>query len=208
MVSLSQEIFNEMIPLATQILGEFLENYSKYWKILRKGIHVFREFFSKINSLKILRLYETRSNLGPSLDNRVSCFVTFTRNDKEEEEGEQERKTHAWKSRDRSREIEIAKDRCRRGSFKNGTSVRLCCCSYEAEGALGRDELENDAEEDGVGRDARRQSAIRGEKERGGGLVGANGNSAGENAGRRAHCRCSRGAAPGTKGTLAFFFLS
>lgn len=73
---------------------------------------------------------------------------------------------------------------------------------------MGRDELENDAEEDGVGRDARGQPAIRGEKERGGGLVGANGNSAGENAGRRPHRRRSRGAAPGTKGIYIYIFLS
>lgn len=83
-----------------------------------------------------------------------------------------------------------------------------CCFSYEAEGALGRDELENDAEEDGVGRDARGQPAIRGEKERGGGLVGANGNSAGENAGRRSHRRRSRGPAPGTKGIYTSLSLS
>lgn len=73
---------------------------------------------------------------------------------------------------------------------------------------MGRDELENDAEEDGVGRDARGQPAIRGEKERGGGLVGANGNSAGENAGRRPHRRRSRGAAPGTKGIYIYLSLS
>lgn len=83
-----------------------------------------------------------------------------------------------------------------------------CCFSYEAEGALGRDELENDAEEDGVGRDARGQPAIRGEKERGGGLVGANGNSAGENAGRRPHRRCSRGPTPRTKGTYIYTYTS
>lgn len=82
-----------------------------------------------------------------------------------------------------------------------------CCFSYEAEGALGRDELENDAEEDGVGRDARGQPAIRGEKERGGGLVGANGNSAGENAGRRPHRRCSRGPTPRTKGTYIYIYI-
>lgn len=83
-----------------------------------------------------------------------------------------------------------------------------CCFSYEAEGALGRDELENDAEEDGVGRDARGQPAIRGEKERGGGLVGANGDSAWENAGRRPHRRRSRGPAPGTKGTYIRIHIS
>ncbi|CAK9800246.1 hypothetical protein ANTPLA_LOCUS2329 [Anthophora plagiata] len=74
-----------------------------------------------------------------------------------------------------------------------------CCCSYEAEGALGRDEFENDAEEDRVGRDARGQPAIRGQEKRGRGLVSANGNSAGENAGRRAHRRRSRGTATRTK---------
>lgn len=83
-----------------------------------------------------------------------------------------------------------------------------CCFSYEAEGALGRDELENDAEEDGIGRDARGQPAIRGEKERGGGLVGANGDSAWENAGRRPHRRRSRGPAPGTKGTYIRIHIS
>lgn len=107
-------------------------------------------------------------------------------------------------------------------SFSRGTSTRAIlikccnalstccssgwCCSYQAEGALGRDEFKSHAKEDAAGRDAGRQSAIRGQEKRGGGLAGPNGNSTRENASCWTHRRRTRGAAQGTKGTTGLSF--
>lgn len=81
------------------------------------------------------------------------------------------------------------------------------CCSDQAEGALGRDELEGDATEDAAGHDAGRQQGIRSEEKRGGGLAVANGNSTRENASGRAYRRRTRDAARGTKGTFVRRFV-
>lgn len=80
--------------------------------------------------------------------------------------------------------------------------------SYEAARALGRDELESDAEKDAAGRYARRQSAIRGEEDRGGNLAGSNGNATGQDALGRPHSRRTRSSIAGAEGKYRFFFIN
>lgn len=84
----------------------------------------------------------------------------------------------------------------------------ILCSSYEVAGALGRDELEGDAEEDAVGCHAYRQSALREQASRSGSLAGEDGDATGADGSRGSHSGCTGGSAEGTKGTTGWAVAS
>lgn len=77
----------------------------------------------------------------------------------------------------------------------------ILCSSYEIAGALGRDELEGDAEEDAVGCHAYRQSTVREQAAGSGSLAGADGDATRADGSGGSHRGRVGGTAEGTKGT-------
>lgn len=77
----------------------------------------------------------------------------------------------------------------------------ILCYSYEIAGALGRDELEGDAEEDAVGCNAYRQSTVREQAAGSGSLAGADGDSTRADGSGGSYRGRVGGTAEGTKGT-------
>ena len=77
----------------------------------------------------------------------------------------------------------------------------ILCSSYEIEGALGRDELEGDAEEDTVGCHADRQPTLREQAAGSGSLAGADGDTTRADGSGGSYRGRVGGTAEGTKGT-------
>jgi len=83
----------------------------------------------------------------------------------------------------------------------------ILCSSYEIAGALGRDELEGDAEEDAVGCHAYRQSTVREQAAGSGSLAGADGDATRADGSGGSYRGRVGGTAEGTKGTRDCFAL-